>query len=202
MIFHIANPTLKNDANVPTGSLSVETKITTMQSCMLQRSKVSVVTAYRDVTVYRAWLSYRELHIQYQIDGWWAGNCGWEVMMEKVPISHQWPHRSREKMFDRARRGSQIKTWWSQSLRQLWRNISFFKTVVRTGELGIEVLGEVSMEKEEDRQIATQRDIYILYTRSISRHTWSVLCYSWLCPIVASSGGTSLPTLKSLRSVY
>ena len=62
-IFDLANPTLKNDANVPTGSLSVETKITTMQSCMLQRSKVSVVTAYRDVTVYRAWLSYRELHI-------------------------------------------------------------------------------------------------------------------------------------------
>ena len=30
---------------------------------MLQRSKVGVVTAYRDVTVYRAWLSYRELHI-------------------------------------------------------------------------------------------------------------------------------------------
>ena len=61
-IFDLANPTLKNYANVPAGSLSVVTKMTTMQSCMLQRSKVSVVTAYRDMTVYRAWLSYREPH--------------------------------------------------------------------------------------------------------------------------------------------
>ena len=34
---------------------------------MLQRSKVGVVTAYRDVTVYRAWLSYRELHIDRRV---------------------------------------------------------------------------------------------------------------------------------------
>ena len=47
----------KNNANVLTGSSSVaedsfqrpqETKITTMQSCMLQRSKVGVVTAGHD----------------------------------------------------------------------------------------------------------------------------------------------------------
>ena len=61
----------KNNPNFLTGSSCVvedrfqrpqETKITTLQSCMLQRSKVSVVTAYRDVTVYRAWLFYRDLH--------------------------------------------------------------------------------------------------------------------------------------------
>ena len=67
--------------NVLTGSCSVaedrfqrpqETKITTMQSCILRRSKVSVVTAYMDVTVYRAWLSYRDLHI-FRRKEWFIG---------------------------------------------------------------------------------------------------------------------------------